>query len=54
MAIRPIDLPSAAGIEYGHGDVRHFAQGDAMDVPGLANPTRHLAERDNQLAQKLN
>lgn len=54
MAIRPIDLPSAAGLEYGHGDVRHFAQGDAMDVPGVSNPTRHLAERDNQLAEKLN
>lgn len=54
MAIQPIDLPSAAGLEYGRGDVRHFAQGDAVDVPGIANPTRHLAERDNQVAVKLN
>lgn len=52
--IKPISLPSAAGIDYGKGDVRHFAQGDAVDVPGLANPTRELAERDNKLAEKVN
>lgn len=54
MAIRPIDLPSAAGLEYGKGDVRHFSEGDSVSVPGLSNPTRHLAERDNQLRDKLN
>lgn len=54
MAIQPVSLPSAAGIDYGKGDVRHFSPGDAVDVPGLQNPTRHLAERDNQLAEKVN
>lgn len=54
MAIKPLDLPSAAGIDYSSGDVRHFAQGDAQNVPGLSNPTRNLAERDNKLADKLN
>lgn len=52
--IEPVNLPSAAGIDYGSGDVRHFAQGDAVDVPGLSNPTRELAERDNILATKVN
>lgn len=52
--IKPIDLPSAAGVEYGRGDVRHFAEDDAVDVPSLQNPTRHLAERDNLLATKVN
>ena len=54
MAIEPVSLPSAAGIEYGSGDVRHFSPGDAVDVPGLQNPTRYLAERDNLLAETLN
>jgi hypothetical protein len=54
MAIKPLDLPSAAGVEYGKGDVRHFAQGDAFDVPGVSNPTRQLAERDNLIGEKLN
>jgi hypothetical protein len=54
MAIQPIDLPAAAGIDYSSGDVRHFAQGDAVNVPGLSNPTRNLSERDNKLAEKLN
>lgn len=52
--IKPLDLPSGAGIDYGKGDVRHFAQGDAMDVPGLTNTTRELAQRDNLLAAKVN
>jgi hypothetical protein len=52
--IKPLDLPVGAGIEYGKGDVRHFAQGDAVDVPGLSNPTRELAQRDNLITQKLN
>jgi hypothetical protein len=54
MAIKPIDLPSAAGIDYSGGDVRHFSQGDAVNVPGLSNPTRELAERDNLLVEKMN
>jgi hypothetical protein len=54
MAIKPISLPSGAGIDYSSGDVRHFSQGDAMNVPGLTGPTRNLAERDNKLAEKLN
>ena len=54
MAIKPIDLPAAAGLDYSGGDVRHFAQGDAVNVPGLSNPTRNLAERDNLVADKLN
>jgi hypothetical protein len=54
MPIDPISLPDAAGINYGEGDVRHFSEGDAMDVPGLSRPTRNLAQRDNALAQKLN
>lgn len=52
--IKPLDLPSAAGVEYGRGDVRHFSEDDAVDVPGLQNPTRQLAQRDNLLATKLN
>lgn len=52
--IKPIDLPSAAGLAFGRGDVRHFSEDDAVDVPGLQNPTRHLAERDNLLALKMN
>ncbi len=54
MPIDPVSLPDAAGLNYGEGDVRHFSEGDAMDVPGLSRPTRNLAERDNQLAEKLN
>jgi len=54
MAIKPIDLPAAAGIDYSGGDVRHFSQGDAVNVPGLRNPTRNLAYRDDLLAQKMN
>lgn len=54
MAIKPIDLPSAAGLNRGEGDVRHFSEGDSFSVPGLSGPTRELAERDNLLALKLN
>ncbi len=52
--IKPIDLPSAAGVEFGRGDVRHFSEDDAVDVVGLQNPTRQLAQRDNLIASKLN
>jgi len=54
MAIQPISLPQSAGLVYGSGDVRHFSPGDAQDVPSLQNPTRHLAQRDNALAEKVN
>lgn len=54
MAIKPIDLPSAAGVNRGEGDVRHFSEGDSFSVPGISGPTRELAERDNLLAEKLN
>jgi hypothetical protein len=54
MAIKPIDLPSAAGVNRGEGDVRHFSEGDSFSVPGVTGPTRELAERDNLLAAKLN
>lgn len=54
MAIRPLDIPTAAGTPYGKGDVRHFGEGDAQSAVGLSNPTRHLAERDNLLRDKLN
>lgn len=54
MAIRPVDLPSGAGVNFGEGDVRHMSEGDAIDVPGMQGPTRQLAERDNVLARKLN
>ena len=54
MAIKPVSLPSAAGVDFGEGDVRHFSLGDAVDVPGMSNPTRYLAQRDNAVAEKLN
>ena len=52
--IDPIQLPSAAGVDFGNGDVRHFAEGDAVGVPALSNPTRQLAERDTIIATKVN
>jgi len=52
--IEPISLPSAAAVSYGEGEVRHFSEGDGVNVPALSNPTRHLADRDNRLAEKLN
>lgn len=53
MPIDPLSLPDAAGLNYGEGDVRHFNEGDALDVPGLQRATRHLAERDNMIASKV-
>src|SRR5262245_12853464 len=53
MAIKPVSLPTGAGLDLA-GDVRHFAEGDAVDVVGLQNPTRYLAQRDNLLAGKVN
>ncbi len=52
--IRPVSIPSAAGLNYGENDTRHFSEGDALDVVGLQNPTRYLAQRDNILAAKVN
>lgn len=54
MPIDPISLPNAAAINYGEGDVRHFSEGDALDVPGVSVPTRQLAQRDVLLASKVN
>jgi hypothetical protein len=54
MTIKPLSLPTAAGIDYANGDCRHFSTGDALDSNGLAVPTRHLANRDNIIADKLN
>lgn len=47
-------MPDAAAINYGENDVRHFTEGDAMDVPGISRPTRHLAQRDVAIADKVN
>lgn len=52
--IEPVSLPSGAGVNFGEHDVRHFSEGDSFSVPGISNPTRHLAARDNILAEKLN
>lgn len=54
MPIDPISLPNAAGQNYGENDVRHFSEGDALDVPGISRATRNLANRDSALATKLN
>lgn len=54
MAIKPLNLPTAAGLDYGNADVRHFSEGDDQSATALSNPTRHLAYRDVQLAQKVN
>lgn len=52
--VEPLSLPSAAGLDFGEGDVRHFSEGDAVNVPGLSNPTRQLANRDSLIADKVN
>lgn len=52
--VPPVSLPSAAGVDFGEGDVRHFSQGDSVSVPGLSNPTRQLAARDSLIAKTLN
>ena len=52
--IEPLSLPDGAGLDYGDGDVRHFAVGDAVNVTGISNPTRHLARRDSLIAAKVN
>lgn len=52
--IEPVSLPSAAGVNFGEGDVRHFSEGDSLSVPGISNPTRHLAARDALIADGLN
>lgn len=54
LIINPVTIPTAAGLDFGGGDVRHFAPGDAVSTPGLANPTRYLAQRDNIMASKIN
>lgn len=52
--IKPVNIPSAAGLTFGAGDVRHFSEDDAVSVPGLQNPTRQLAYRDSLLAATVN
>lgn len=52
--IEPISIPTAAALPYGNNDVRHFSEGDALDVPGVQSPTRYLAQRDVALAEKVN
>lgn len=52
--ITPLNLPTGAGLDFGEGDVRHFSQGDALNTPGLSNPTRYLAQRDNLMTGKVN
>lgn len=54
MDIKPISLPSAGGIDYGGGDVRHHSEGDAIDPQSLQAPTRYLAKRDSIIADKIN
>jgi hypothetical protein len=54
MAIEPISMPNSAAINFGENDVRHLTEGDALDVAGVSRPTRHLAQRDVALADKLN
>ena len=54
MAINPVSIPSAGALEFGHGDVRHFSEGDALGVAELQTPTRMLAQRDVLLATSLN
>lgn len=52
--IKPVSIPNAAAENFGEGDVRHFQEGDDMSVPGISNPTRQLAHRDNEIASTLN
>lgn len=52
--IDPVQLPSAAGLDFGNGDVRHLAEGDEMGVAAISNPTRQLAQRDTVIAERLN
>jgi hypothetical protein len=50
----PVSIPTAAGIDYLGGDVRHLTVGDALTYQAISTATRHLAQRDNLLAAKLN
>ena len=52
--IKTLDLPSSGGLDYNHGDVRHFGPTSAVDWESISFATRCLAERDNQLKTKLN
>lgn len=54
IVVQPLTIPDAAGIDYAGGDVRHFAPGDGVSVPGIANPTRMLAYRDKLIRDKVN
>jgi hypothetical protein len=52
--IEPVSIPSAAAVNYGNADVRHISETDPLDAANIAEPTRHLAHRDVELAKKLN
>lgn len=52
--INPVSMPAAGALPFGVNDVRHFSENDAVDVPGMQNPTRNLAQRDLVLAEKTN
>lgn len=52
--IKTINIPSAAAADFSNGDVRHITRGDSLDYLTLQGPTRHLAQRDILLADKLN
>jgi hypothetical protein len=54
MAIDPLNLPGAAGLDFAEGDVRHLALGDEMSATSIGGSTRQLAERDNLIKDKLN
>lgn len=53
MAIDPLQLPKAAGVDFAEGDVKHLALGDEMSAISIGNATRNLAERDNIVAGKV-
>ena len=54
MAIEPVSIPAAAALNFGENDVRHITEADGLGVPALQAPTRHLAQRDVAIADKLN
>jgi hypothetical protein len=54
MAIDPLNMPKAAGVDYSSGDVKHLAPGDELSSVSVGQSTRNLAERDNLLTEKVN
>lgn len=51
--IEPLSVPQAAGVDFSGLDVRHLAPGDGLTLQAITQATRHLAERDYQINQKL-